>query len=138
MSRMPNAMLLLAALALCAAAPARAAAIDGTQVLVCASLHTFDCSAGGTCVESTAEGVNMADLLEVDPKGKKLTALDNDHRGQASEIVEAKEAEGRLVLSGVDGARGWKLAIQEESGDSVLTVSDSSIAIVIYGECALK
>jgi hypothetical protein len=130
---------LFSALLLCAGAPpARAAAIDAAMVLLCVSSRAYDCSAGDTCIETTVEAVNMADILELDPKGKKLTALDVERRGQASEITAEQEAGGRLVVSGADGGRGWKLAVDETSGDSVLTVSDTGIAIVVYGECTPK
>jgi hypothetical protein len=130
---------LFSALLLCAAAaPARAAAIDATMVLLCVSSRAYDCSAGDTCIETTVEAVNMADILELDPKGKKLTALDAEQRGQASEITAVQETGGRLVVSGADGHRGWKLAVDETSGDSVLTVSDTGVAIVVYGECTPK
>jgi hypothetical protein len=80
----------------------------------------------------------MADILEVDVKAKKVTALDAEVRGQTSTIAAVSRANGRLVISGVDGTRGWTLAVQEESGDSVLTVSDTGLAVVLYGECTAR
>lgn len=130
---------LLSVLALCApGAPAHAAAIDGSMVLLCVSSRAYDCSEGETCVETTVEAVNMADILELDPKGKKLTALDAQQRGLSSEITSVAESDGRLLVSGADGNRGWKLAVDETTGDSVLTVSDTAVAIVVYGECTPK
>ena len=118
--------------------PALAAPVDGSVPLLCVSSRAFDCSSGTGCIEASAEGVNMADMLEVDVKAKKITALDADIRGQTNAIAAVSHANGRLVISGVDGARGWTLAIQEEGGHSVLTVSDSGIALILYGECTAK
>ncbi|MET0151491.1 MAG: hypothetical protein ABW298_02630 [Candidatus Binatia bacterium] len=120
------------------ALPASAAPVDGSVPLLCVSSRAFDCSGGKGCTEVSAEGVNMADILEVDVKAKKVRALDADVRGQTSEIAASSHANGRLVISGVDGTRGWTLAVQEEGGDSVLTVSDSGIALILYGECTAR
>jgi hypothetical protein len=128
------ALLALVALAL----PAPAAPLDGSVPLLCVSSRAFDCSGGDGCVETSAEGVEMADLLLLDVKEKKLTALDEDERGEASAIAAVSHANGRLVVSGVDGGRGWTLAVQEDGGDSVLTVSDTGIAVIVYGECTAK
>jgi hypothetical protein len=45
--------------------------------------------------------------------------------------------DGKLVLSGSDGeGRGWTLAIQQETGDSVLSVTDAATGLIVFGECA--
>ena len=128
------ALLALVALAL----PAHAVPLDGSAPLLCVSSRAFDCSGGDGCVETSAEGVDMADLLLLDVKEKKLTALDDDERGRASTIAAVSHANGRLVVTGVDGVRGWTLAVQEDGGKSVLTVSDTGIAVIVYGECTAK
>jgi Mrp family chromosome partitioning ATPase len=131
-------LLLAVGAATLVALPASAATVDGSVPLLCVSSRAFDCSSGTGCIEASAEGVNMADMLEVDVKAKKMTALDADIRGRASPIAAVSHANGRLVISGVDGTRGWTLAIQEAGGHSVLTVSDTGMALILYGECTAK
>jgi hypothetical protein len=131
-------LLLAAGAAALVALPASAAPVDGSVPLLCVSSRAFDCSGGKACTEASAEGVNMADMLEVDVKAKKITALDADVRGKTSEIAAVSHKDGRLVMSGVDGTRGWTLAVQDEGGDSVLTVTDNGIALILYGECTAR
>lgn len=74
--------------------------------------------------------------MRVDPVAKTLTALDPEQREQSSEIASVRVADGRLLLSGSDGeGRGWTLAIQQDTGDSVLTVSDATTGLIVFGEC---
>jgi hypothetical protein len=119
-----------------ASAAASEGQLDGTQPLLCASADAFDCS-GETCLETTPEGLSVPDLMRVDPNAKTITALDIEQRELRSPIGSVQVMDGRLVLSGNDGAgRGWTLAIQQGTGDSVLTVNDATTGLIVFGECA--
>jgi hypothetical protein len=112
------------------------APFDGTKPLLCVASEAFDCSAGTTCVETSPEGLGVPDLMRVDPSAKTITALDVELRDQSSAIGSVQQTESRLVLSGNDGAgRGWTLTIQQDTGDSVLTVSDATTGLIVFGEC---
>ena len=118
-----------------AASGAEGNAFDGTKALLCVSSEAYDCS-GDSCVETSPEGLDIPDLMRVDPAAKTITALDVGRRGESSEIASVQVSEGRLVLSGTGGeGRGWTFAIQRDTGDSVLTVNDASTALMIFGEC---
>ena len=128
---------LLTSLLLCIATTAGAEGLfDGTQPLLCVSSEAFDCSGDTACAETSPEGLSVPDLLRVDPGAKTISALDVELRDQSSPIESVQVVEGRLVLSGNDGeGRGWTLAIQQDTGDSVLTVTDATTGLIVFGEC---
>ena len=109
---------------------------DGTQPLLCVASEAFDCSGDADCVETSPEGLSIPDLMRVDPSAKTISALDVEQRDQSSAIGSVKVVDGRLVLSGSEGeGRGWTLAIQQNTGDSVLTVNDATTGLIVFGEC---
>lgn len=134
---MPRLLLSFSLLVLGVATAAGAEALfDGTKPLLCASSDAYDCSADTTCVETSPEGLGVPDLMRVDPSAKTISALDVELRDESSEIGSVQQAEGRLVLSGNDGeGRGWTLTIQQDTGDSVLTVTDATTGLIVFGEC---
>lgn len=109
---------------------------DGTKPILCASSEAFDCSGDKDCVETTPEGLSVPDLMRVDPSAKTISALDVGLRDRSSAIGSVQVVESRLVLSGNDGeGRGWTLSIQQDTGDSVLSVTDATTGLIVYGEC---
>jgi hypothetical protein len=110
---------------------------DGKQPLICGASEAYDCSGEGACVETSTEGLAVPDLMRVDPGAKTIRALDAEQRDSSSPIGSVQVLEGRLVLSGNDGeGRGWTLAIRQDTGDSVLSVTDATTGLIVYGECA--
>jgi hypothetical protein len=110
---------------------------DGKQPLVCVASEVYDCSGEGDCVETSSEGLAVPDLMRVDPVAKTIRALDVELRDSSSPIGTVEVLEGRLVLSGNDGeGRGWTLAIRQDTGDSVLSLTDATTGLIVYGECA--
>jgi hypothetical protein len=130
-------LLALSACMLGLSAAARADGLfDGTKPLLCVSSEAFDCSGGASCVETTPESLNVPDLMQLDPGAKTLRALDIEQRGQSSAIGSVQVSEGRLVVSGKpEEGRAWTLAIQQDTGDSVLSVNDSATGLIVFGEC---
>lgn len=109
---------------------------DGTKTLLCVSSEAFDCSGGASCVETTPESLKVPDLMQVDPSAKALRALDVDQRGQSSAIDSVRVSDGRLIVSGKpEEGRGWTLAIQQDTGDSVFSVNDAATGLIVFGEC---
>jgi hypothetical protein len=126
---------LLAALGIATAARAEGL-LDGTKPLLCVSSEVFDCSGDTTCVEASAEGLNIPDLMRVDPSAKTISALDLEQRDQSSPIESVQVEEARLAFSGNDDqGRGWTLAIARDTGDSVLAVNDATTGLLVFGEC---
>jgi hypothetical protein len=130
-------ILLALLLGLAAATAARAEELfDGTKPLLCASSEAYDCS-GDECLETSTDGLGVPDLLRVDPVAKNIRALDVAQRDlESSPVSSVRVEQRRLLLSGREGeTRGWTLAIDQDTGDSVLTVHDAGTGVIVFGEC---
>ncbi len=117
------------------AAPAWADSFDGSKPLVCAYMQTFECSGGSACKAGDADDVRIPDFVRVDFDDETITALDEERRGEKTKIRHRESSNGRLILQGVEGGRGWTLLLSESTGDTVLTVSGDQAAFVVFGEC---
>ncbi len=126
---------LLSVWAFLSAGPASAATFDGSTELICAFMEAIECDREGTCAEGEADDVVLADFVRIDFKKKQMTLLDEERRGETTAIQRIEKLEDRLVLQGIEGARGWSLSIAHGSGDTVLAVSGDGTAFVAFGEC---
>ena len=111
-----------------------AAPLDGSAAIVCAGTEVRECEAGGECLRATAEEVNLPTLIRVDAKQKMLSALGAD--GRSTPIHALERRDGRLVLYGGQGGRGWTLVIVEATGRMSGSVVDDQVSFVIFGACA--
>ena len=117
--------------------PAGAAAkYDGSALLLCAATSVTECEADGLCQRRSAENVNLPSLFRVDAKGMKVRNLEAE-KGRESPIQSVAHANGKLVVSGADGERGWVLVIHEDTGKMSGVVSGDGEGFVVFGQCAL-
>ncbi len=128
----------LCVMVMCAAPlPAGAAGkYDGSAPLLCASLSVTECETDGRCQRRSAENVNLPSLFRVDAKGMKVRNLEAE-KGRESPIQSVAHANGKLVISGADGERGWFLVIHEDTGKMSAVVSGDGEGFVVFGQCAL-
>lgn len=117
------------------ASPVAAEPFDGSQTLVCAYMQTYECNGEDACKPGDADDVRIPDFVRVDFGKKTITALDEERRGETTSIRHVERTEGRVILQGVEGGRGWSLLLSEATGTTVLTVSDDQDAFVVFGEC---
>ena len=90
----------------------------------------------GRCQCRTAENVNLPSLFRVDVKAMKVRNLEAE-KGRESPIKTVEHANGKMLLQGADGERGWTLVIHEDNGKMSATVSADGEGFVIFGQCAL-
>ena len=117
------------------ASPAASGPFDGSAALVCAYMQTYECNGEKKCQRGDADDVRIPDFVRIDFDKKTITALDEERRGETTTIRHIERTEGRIILQGVEGGRGWSLLLSEATGDTVLTVSDDQDAFVVFGEC---
>jgi hypothetical protein len=120
-------------------APGRADAAgkyDGSAPLLCAALTVTECEADGSCQRRSAEKVNLPSLFRVDAKAMKVRNLETE-KGRESPIQSVAHANGKLVVSGADGERGWIVVIHEDTGKMSAVVSGDGEGFVVFGHCAL-
>ena len=117
--------------------PAGAAAkYDGSAPLLCAAMSVTECEADGRCQRRSAENVNLPSIFRVDAKSMKVRNLETE-KGRESPIQSVAHANGKLVVSGADGERGWSLVIHEDTGKMSGVVSGDGEGFVVFGQCAL-
>jgi hypothetical protein len=121
-------------------AAAAAADFDGSTPLTCASTEVFECDAGGAgCRAVSADSIAAPRFLKLDLRRGEITTSRN---GTPEKMPTPQHAGGRLVMQGVIGEErpdnaglAWSLAIDETSGNMVLSASGEDAAFVIFGAC---
>jgi hypothetical protein len=109
---------------------------DGSVPLLCAAMLVTECEADGLCQRRSAENVNLPSVFRVDAKGMKVRNLEAE-KGRESTIQGVAHANGKLVVNGADGERGWILVIHEDTGKMSGVVSGDGEGFVVFGQCAL-
>jgi len=124
----------------CMSLTASAGEFDGSTPLVCASMEAFECDAGGAgCRSVTPESIAAPRFLKLDVKKGEIQST---RRDQPEMMPTPQHLGGKLVLQGVIGKErpdneglAWTLAVEETSGDMVLTANGEDAAFVIFGAC---
>ena len=120
-------------------APQQAAAAgryDGSAPMICGAMMVTECGADGKCLYRTAADVNLPSLLRVDVKAMKIRNLEAE-KGRESPIKNTEHMNGKMLLQGAEGDRGWTVVIHEDTGKMSATVSADGEGFVIFGQCAL-
>jgi hypothetical protein len=118
-------------------APHQAAAAgkyDGSVPLLCVPLAVTECGAEGECQRSTAQNVNLPQFFRVDLKAMAIRAIEENRE---SAIRAVDHLNGKMLLQGVQGERGWTLMIAEDTGQMSATISGDGEGYVIFGACTL-
>ena len=81
-------------------------------------------------------------FMRLDFSAKTLTSPGAGANGKSSAIERSETVDGKLILQGaedgMEGVRdglGWTLAIDENTGKAVLSVSLRGAAFVVFGAC---
>ena len=112
---------------------------DGSAPVICGTTAVTECSADGRCQRGTATDVNFPVIFQVDAAGKKLRNLHTNpgQQGMESPIRNVDHANGKMILSGAEGDRGWSVLIHESTGQMSAAVAGDGEGFVIFGQCAL-
>src|SRR5262249_19297103 len=131
----------LAVLVLSLPQPSMGAAgkFDGSAPVICGTTAVMECGADGRCQRGTATDVNFPAIFQVDAAGKKLKNLQENKGQQGAESASraVDHANGKMILSGADGERGWNVLIHEGTGQMSAAVAGDGEGFVIFGQCAL-
>lgn len=112
---------------------------DGSTPVICGTTAVTECGADGRCQRGTATDVNFPAIFQVDAAGKKLRNLHANpgQQGTESAIRNVDHANGKMILSGAEGERGWSVLIHENTGKMSAAVAGDEEGFVIFGQCAL-
>jgi len=119
---------------------AAAGKFDGSAPMICGTTAVAECVANGRCQRSSAVEINFPALFRVDAAAKKLRNLqaDTGQQGTESSIRNVDHANGKMILSGAEGERGWSVLIHESTGMMSAAVAGDGEGFVIFGHCTLQ
>ena len=115
--------------------PGIAAEIDGSKDIVCAVMEVVACVEDSPCVQNTARGFDLPELIVVDSKKKVLRATAESGQKATSPIKNMEIDGSHLIMQGVENSRGWNIAINTESGKMNGSTIGSDISFLIFGTC---
>jgi hypothetical protein len=111
------------------------AAFDGSSPLLCAVVDILECGAGNGCQDSTVEIANIPQFLRIDFENKMVSGTVESGEKREVGIKNSGRAEGKMVLQGGQGGRGWNMVIGEVTGRMSATISGDGFGFVIFGAC---
>ena len=126
----------------CTAFVATASDFDGKKPLLCAVIDAMECSPGGDCRKVTPKSIDIPRFVHVDFKKKIIKAKGAEWEKRKTKIEHLARLDGKLTLHGAEDGReeirdglGWSMAINDSTGDMVLTASGDEVGFVIFGAC---
>jgi hypothetical protein len=128
--------MVLAAAGLCLVpGPAGAAGKhDGSAPLLCVAIAVTECGAEGECKRGTPESVNLPQFMRVDVKAMTIRS---EEKKRESPIKTVDRMNGKLILQGTQGERGWTTLIDEDTGRMSATVTAEGEGFVVFGACTV-
>ena len=120
----------LVALALLAAAAAKAGDFDGSKPLLCAPVEVIDCVPGMPCFVDTPVEMGAPSFLRIDFGRKTVTGPHAE-----AKIAALEKSDAQLLLQGVEVGHAFAIALDRESGRMTATLSNVNGAFVLFGSC---
>jgi|SRR5215813_2652679 len=115
--------------------PARAQqAYDGSKPMLCSLSYVMECDDNGQCERQTPEAKALPRFVRVDAAKRSLSAADG---ARSVEIKSVSNGQGRLVIQGGDGGRGWSATIAEKTGLMAVAVVDDDATFSVFGACMI-
>ena len=114
------------------AAPALAADFDGSKPLLCATQAAVDCSRGDDCASGLPEDVGAPTFMRIDLAKKAVIGPKT-----TSDILLQDKSGKQLLLQGREGGFGWTIAVDQQSGELTVSLTNRNGAYVLYGACTL-
>jgi hypothetical protein len=117
---------------------AMAADFDGSQPFLCASTDVSSCVPGQDCARESVQTVDAPAFFIVDVGKKLVSETGPGSTGRISKIDRVERQDGVLMLSGIEGARGWNASIGESTGKMSFALIRDREGIVVFGSCLLQ
>ena len=119
-----------------------ALALDTSGPLLCYLSEAHQCDASVPCSQTTPATINLPDFVVIDHKKQEVRMLGASHSDRKTAIKRSEIVKGNLIVQGAESsdesdreAVGWTAAIDDESGQLVVTATDGGSAIVVFGKC---
>ena len=122
-------------LAVLATSPALADDVSGANDILCSTLETSVCFAGGQCIAVYPADLNVPQFIEIDVKAKRLATTAASGQNRATEARTVDRSEGRLLLQGMESSRAFSLFIDEASGEASFASAADGRGVVAFAAC---
>ena len=132
-------LLLPASLVLLPATLGHAGEFDGKKPFVCTLVDISSCVPGHECARESADAINVPHFYSFDVAGTKVGETSpSGGTGRTSRIDRIEHPPGALLLSGVEGDRGWTASVGEDSGKLSMAVVGDRVSFVVFGDCMIR
>ena len=132
-------LLLPTCLALLPAALSHAGEFDGKKPFVCTLVEVASCVPGHDCARENADAIGVPHFYAIDVGRNEVGETRPDgSAGRTSKIDRVEHPPGALLLSGVEGDRGWTASIGEDSGKLSMAVVGDRVSFVVFGDCMIR
>jgi hypothetical protein len=132
---------LLVTLAAALAVPlvAGAANFNTTKPILCATHEAVVCvktrEVNHNCVSGVAGSLGVPQFVKVDFANKTVTATAESGSDKMSKIDNVSQANGHVVVQGIDDGHGWSLVLEENSGHMTASSIGDEEGLVVFGAC---
>ncbi len=114
-----------------------AAAFDGSEPLLCAVIEVAECDVESGCRKGTVESMDIPQFIRIDFEKNRISGKVEAGRKKESEIKNLERVDGKLIMQGVEGGRGWSMVISENTGKMSATASEDQFGFVVFGACTI-
>lgn len=116
--------------------PLPAAGPDDVQPLLCATVDAIECDGRSSeCQAGTTESVNLPQFVKIHLKERKIEAVRQGGERLSTTVMSHKREDGKLILQGIEGGRGWSLVVVEETGKMSAAIAGDEVGFVVFGNC---
>lgn len=112
---------------------ASAADFDGSKPLICAPTEVMDCVAElPDCWSGSPQQAGAPTFLRIDFAKKTVVGP-----MRTSAIKHMDRNDEQIILQGVELDMGWTVALDKNTGDVAITLTDRAGAFVLFGSCTV-
>jgi hypothetical protein len=104
------------------------------HIQICALKAAFECTSASGCNEVSLEDMALPSFVRIDLKAKRIESLDKKVTRDPTKIVTITRLEGMTILQGTE-QRGWSIALGDNTGSLMLSVSGDEEGLVAFGSC---
>ncbi len=116
-----------------------AADFDGSKPFLCAVTEAVECDEENGCRQGTLKSMDIPQFVLVDLKKKMIFARlrEEDEDRREAKIINFVRTDGKLIMQGTQGFRGWGVVVGEKSGKMSASISEEVVGFLLFGSCTL-
>ncbi len=112
---------------------------DGSKPFLCAVTEAIECDEDNGCSEVTVENMDIPQFIRVDSKKKMISAevVSSKREKKKTAIKHLERINGKMILQGAEGGRGWSMVVGESSGKMSASISEDQVGFLLFGACTM-